>query len=435
MEISDMLRVTAPYLRVGMGQTLGLIFSVLWMDVLLVRRKGPWMQIINGCYLILVVNWLMNGVLRAYFGEEAWWIVLYSVMVFAIAPVNMLVFWYTYEGGLLKTTLGSVIADMIATVHVTFSTGIINVLEHRENIFQCAGELRAADILLVILVAGSFFLLLYLFGEYLKRFRMYRIKHRILWIVGLSAYFIVGMLGRSVEVTSENETKLLFMTEGYAGAAIIGIVLFMIFRIYARGVAQNNDYLKAKENLLKAHYITLQQQIHQIETNRERNNEKMQEILQAQVKDQDEALENYLKDLKRQYEDIAAGMYCRDWAVDAMLTNLAAACRKKGIRPDFLFQKYDPGEIREEDILQIIGSLGETAIRQSGSGDVVRLQAEAVKNQLVFRCVFSGTEKISGKHYRELLKRYQGSYQSSLREGVQTVDMVLQREGCTFAVS
>ena len=114
-----------------------------------------------------------------------------------------------------------------------------------------------------------------------------------------------------------------------------------------------------------------------------------------------------------------------------MLVNLAAACRKKEIRPDFQFQKYDPGEIREEDILQIIGSLGETAIRQSGKRDVVKLQAEAVKNQLMFRCTFSGTEKLSGRYYCDLLKRYQGSFQSSIREGVQTVTVVLPRDGIT----
>lgn len=428
---TDVINLTMPYLRVGMTQVLGLVMFLVWMELLFGRRRSLWLMLADMCYIMVGINWLMNGLLRQYAGGELWWQCLHGLMVFTHIPLNMAVVYYTYKGDFLRVTVGSIFVDLISSVHGILCVYIVNAIEQRENPLLSAGEFMAADLLIIVVWCILMPVLWWIFGRLIKRFLTHPIKHKVLWGILLAAYFTAGMASRFAEVTSENDTMFIFIIQSQAGLVIIGIFVFFIIRLHARSVAQKNDYLRAKGSLLKTHYITLQQQIRQTEINRERNNEKIQRILQAQEGTKDEMLENYLKDLKQQYENIAAGMYCGDWAVDAMLVNLAAACRKKEIRPDFQFQKYDPGEIREEDILQIIGSLGETAIRQSGKKDVVKLQAEAVKNQLMFRCTFSGTEKLSGRYYRELLKRYQGSFQSSIREGVQTVTVVLPRDGIT----
>ena len=179
---------------------------------------------------------------------------------------------------------------------------------------------------------------------------------------------------------------------------------------------------------MKSHYIILQQQIRHIERSRAKNNEKMERILRMQEEWQGEELEEYVKDLRKQYEDISAGTYCSNWAVDALLCNLASSCRLRGLVPDFHFQSYEEGEIREEDMIPLLGNLGETAIRAC-EGGAVKLRGAAVQNQLVLTCAFRSEKKISGKDYRELLKKYHGSFQSSVRENMQTVTIALQREG------
>ncbi len=429
MWVEELIHFTRMYIRLGMSQAMNIAMAYFLMSVMLGCRRKMWVAAAFGCYVMIVMNWLLSGFFRTYHGEQLWWQILYSFMVFTTMILNVANVCYTYEGGLLKTAVGLLITDLICSVLNTVVQISVNILEGRNQLFVYMGEFVMADLLIPVLQCAAFGIFLYFFGSYIKRFREYQIKHRMMGIIFVVCFFMFGSISRVADLAVTNERRAVLVLEGLVGSFLIGGILLLIFRTYEKSVIRKNDYLKTKGNLLKAHYIILQQQIRHIERSRARNNEKMEKILQMQEEWQGEGLENYLKDLKRQYEDIAAGMYCSDWAVDAMLTNLAAACRKKGIRPDFLFQKYDSGKIREEDILQIIGSLGETAIRQSSRGDVVKLRAEAVKNQLVFRCIFSGTEKISGRHYRELLKRYQGSYQSSIREGVQTVDMVLQREG------
>ena len=425
---ADIVSLTAPYLRVGMSQLLGLMMVIPWMGLLLKRRRKLWLLIMDICYVLFVMNWLMNGILGQYFRGELWWRLLYGFMAFMNPLINMAVFYYTYEGEFLKTTLASVIVDLIAGVHVIFCMVVVNILEGRENVFQSAGEFWPADLLVFAVWGISSALLMYLFGGFFKKFRTYQIKHKYIWGILLAAYFIIGILGRGVEVTSEDETLWIYMFQGYIGLALICIFTVLIFRLYTRSVAQRNDYLRAKGRLMKSHYIILQQQIRHIERSRAKNNEKMERILRMQEEWQGEELEEYVKDLRKQYEDISAGTYCSNWAVDALLCNLASSCRLRGLVPDFHFQSYEEGEIREEDMIPLLGNLGETAIRAC-EGGAVKLRGAAVQNQLVLTCSFRSEKKVSGKDYRELLKKYHGSFQSSVRGNMQTVTIALQREG------
>ena len=425
---ADVVSLTAPFLRVGLCQAAAMLLLIPWMELLLVRRKKRWLMLLNMGYILIVMNWLMNGILGQYYSDEFWWQFLYGLMAFTNPLLNMGVYYYTFEGGLLKTTAGSVIADMIASVHATFCMLLINILEGRENIFQLAGRWMAADVLIFVVGGISFVLLERLAGNFLKRFRTYQIKHKILCGILLAVLLAITVMGRDVKVTSENETRFVFMFQWYLGAALIFLGMVLIFRLYTRSVAQRNDYLRAKGRLMKSHYIILQQQIRHIERSRAKNNEKMEKILRMQEEWQGEELEEYVKDLRKQYEDISAGTYCSNWAVDALLCNLASSCRLRGLVPDFHFQSYEEGEIREEDMIPLLGNLGETAIRAC-EGGAVKLRGAAVQNQLVLTCAFRSEKKVSGKDYRELLKKYHGSFQSSVRENMQTVTIALQREG------
>lgn len=426
MWADELLSFTRMYLRLGMSQAMNIAMAYFLMSVMLGCRRKMWVAAAFGCYVMIVMNWLLSGFLRTYYGEQRWWQILYSFMVFTTMVLNVANVYYTYEGGLLKTAVGLLVTDLICSVLNTVVQISVNVLEGRDQLFVYMGEFVMADLLIPVLQCAVFGIFLHFFGSYIKRFREYQIRHKMVAIVFVACFFIFGSISRVADLAVTNERRAVLVLEGLVGSMLIGGILLLIFRTYEKSVTRKNDYLKTKGNLLKAHYMILQQQIRHIERSRARNNEKMEKILQMQEEWRGEGLENYLKDLRRQYENIAAGIYCSDWAVDAMLTNLAAACRKKEIQPDFQFQKYDRGEIREEDILQLLRSLGEAAIRASGEGDAIRLQAAVVKNQLVLTCMCPAGKKISEKDHRELLEKYQGNFQSSVKEKVQMVSVMLQ---------
>ena len=78
----------------------------------------------------------------------------------------------------------------------------------------------------------------------------------------------------------------------------------------------------------------------------------------------DEQIIEYLYSLKQKREEIEAGIYCNDWIVDGILYYYAKQCKFENIVADFQMQKYDRGNISDEDISEILMTLLDLAIRE-----------------------------------------------------------------------
>lgn len=70
---ADVVSLTAPFLRVGLCQAAAMLLLIPWMELLLVRRKKRWLMLLNMGYILIVMNWLMNGILGQYYSDEFWW--------------------------------------------------------------------------------------------------------------------------------------------------------------------------------------------------------------------------------------------------------------------------------------------------------------------------------------------------------------------------
>lgn len=425
---AELVQFTENYLRLGLSQGIMILMAWFLMKNMFVQRRKAWLLVVSACYLMFGVNWMVNGYLRIYYVDQEWWQALYGFMLIGNTLLHLGAYYYILDGGFLEISICMVLADLLSTIFNVGAIMIVNRLENRQDWFIYDGKFMLADLLIPVIQFAIYGIFMHFFGRFLRKYARHRIKHRFITGTLLLLYIFVAFLSRCADFEDYAQVHRSVLFAEVVGGAVVGVIVYSIFQMYIDGVARKNDYLKHRNSLMKAHYITLQQQIRHIERSRARNNEKMEKILQMQEGWQGEGLENYLKDLKRQYENIAAGIYCEDWAVDAMLTNLAALCRKKEIRPDFQFQKYDRGEIQEEDILQFLRSLGEAAIRASGEGDAIRIQAAAVKNQLMFTCTCPAGKRILEKDHRELIEKYQGSFQGSVKGNVQMVSVMLQRE-------
>lgn len=145
-------------------------------------------------------------------------------------------------------------------------------------------------------------------------------------------------------------------------------------------------------------------------------------------------LERYMTNLRQNYEDIQAAIYCDDWMVDAVLHSQAEVFKKKGIEFECNIQDFDIGSIEEQDFIQILMLLlhlgieanSETATSERKS---VLLKVAAVKNQLFveFASTCGKNSRISKQKFRGYLKKYQGAMQVEKRENQVSCIMHMQR--------
>ena len=142
----------------------------------------------------------------------------------------------------------------------------------------------------------------------------------------------------------------------------------------------------------------------------------------------------YLKELKTQYQEVAAGVYCDDWNVDALLCQKADYCRRNGIENDFLFQGYVRGETDDGEFVMLLRELLDTACyrsRETGSASpVIRLHATVLKNQTVvkFSCEGISGEGIAPRNFRRWTKKGQGSVDITKSSGGYEILLTLQRK-------
>ena len=73
----------------------------------------------------------------------------------------------------------------------------------------------------------------------------------------------------------------------------------------------------------------------------------------------------YLDDLRSEYQNISAGMYCQDWMVDAVLYTQICAAKERGIKVDCNVQGYPCGAVSQERLAQLLYSLFEFGMQEN----------------------------------------------------------------------
>lgn len=107
----------------------------------------------------------------------------------------------------------------------------------------------------------------------------------------------------------------------------------------------------------------------------------------------------YLSHLKREYQEIRAGIYCDDWMTDAVLYCQAERAKKAGIRVQYNMQGFDRGKIEEEDLVRLLFGLLDWGLKQNekilqkkagikeifsrGNVEEISLRASAVGSRLL----------------------------------------------------
>ena len=83
--------------------------------------------------------------------------------------------------------------------------------------------------------------------------------------------------------------------------------------------------------------------------------------------------------MQERYQSINDIFFCSDYIVDGLLYDFKISRQKQQKKTDILFQNYDRGLIRQEDIVEILLSLMECGAQ----AEKISLHAAAMKNQLI----------------------------------------------------
>lgn len=204
----------------------------------------------------------------------------------------------------------------------------------------------------------------------------------------------------------------------------LGVILFLL-EIYKRQLHQKNIYLISRQKLLDKHYEAIGLQVVEIRKAQQQMNEDMDLIIKmdAETKDVNVHVADYLTGLKEQTITAKAGIYCDDWIVDSILYHNELVCKELGIDVEYDFSRFYRGKISNEDITKIFICLFNSVIKFMGKyshkskSKKISVNAITVKGKLIIRVVCnSNGKKLKVKHMEYYIKRYEGYLKQVVNE-------------------
>ena len=331
--------------------------------------------------------------LNLYYPGELWSATLQTAVSSVLGVVTMFLMIATYQNESLKVIFAALLGEIYFTLVEMLAVVGVNGLEGKTDLLLIYDRLQPMDLLIPVLFGTGIVLLKLFGGRWLARYRDVRIRHRQLFWFAIVAYFIVaqtnGMIVIGQEAGLVTATGMPFI-----GIAVLLVVLLgLVYRDYRRQVRGESRFLSTQFQLLQTHYESIRTQMQRMEMCQKLVDEQMAEIVRrgkdvaatescdpckdtaavaASCEDaaesgqqRKEVILRYLDDLRNEYQNISAGMYCQDWMVDAVLYTQIRAAKERGIKVDCNVQGYQCGAVSQERLAQLLYSLFEFGMQEN----------------------------------------------------------------------
>ena len=403
--------------------------SLYTMRALLGQCRSLKLLIAFYCLRLPVNNTLINIILQHYYGEELWWQVLYFFTVPCCGILTYLLLYMTFSGNFLKVSVGAVIGEVVGFFFLIPGMVAVNYLEGQPRLFNMLYPVQWLDLLIPVINTGLFCIFYYMAWPFLKKFRRYRLKNEKLFRLLFLLYLSMATL---TVIPSRATFGVVYLPILLGGGTILCLSVF-VFRNHSRKIRMEHDYLLSQRRLMESYYGAIKEQVLKMEQSRELIDRQMKQIyLMGTVGLENGRIFEYIKELKEQYKSIVAGVYCNDWAMDALLYYQESICRDAGIETDFFLPGFSRGCIQEEDIQQLFLMLLNYGIWQNRSHSGNRrigIHAGTVKNQLVLQYTCTGSKgwKTLRRQMMKLIKKYNGFLDTEVRQKVLQMVIVLQK--------
>ena len=371
-----------------MGQ-IGGMFILYWM----LGKPRKQVRYISYMFLKAVFMIYFTYGLNLYYPGELWSATLQTAVSSVLGVVTMFLMIATYQNESLKVIFAALLGEIYFTLVEMLAVVGVNGLEGKTDLLLIYDRLQPMDLLIPVLFGTGIVLLKLFGGRWLARYRDVRIRHRQLFWFAIVAYFIVaqtnGMIVIGQEAGLVTATGMPFI-----GIAVLLVVLLgLVYRDYRRQVRGESRFLDTQFQLLQTHYESIRTQMQRMEMCQKLVDKQMEEIVRrgedvaatekcGPCKDTaavaagcDEVAESgqqrkevilrYLDDLRSEYQNISAGMYCQNWMVDAVLYTQIRAAKERGIKVDCNVQGYPCGAVSQERLAQLLYSLFEFGMQEN----------------------------------------------------------------------
>lgn len=372
--------------------------SLNFMGRILGRIRSTAAQVTGLMIKGVIINVVCGVVLGKIFAGQIWWELLYSLLIILYALSTFWIHYYTYSGSFLKVNIFAMCAELNYIVFFSISTILVNMLGSRQTVFDYMEPFCPADLLHPIIIAGLFETEYRVIKNWVPKIRAYEPVHRRVWWIGLLIYVCWGIESTILVLKRMRELNIGFYLVPVLFTMVLLVGLIRMTMRYQKVTQEKSAFLRARQEIMRLHHEVILRQAEGLERSRREIEHQMETLgVSGAGQISEERVRRYLSVLTGQYEQIRAGIYCRDMMTDAVLYHLAVKFRQQHIAFEFSFQDYDRGKIGAEDIAEILLQIQKAA--EQGGAESIWLKTGCVKNLLIF--------EIKGPVFKELkrLKR------------------------------
>lgn len=362
----------------------------------------------------VLINLLGGIVFQEYISKNNFWSYCYEALITFQSIILWIFVFYTFTGDALKIVVTSMAAEIYAVALNGVVLAMINYAEGRESLLLSGGSFQPLDLLIPLIMYAVFLPLYFFFRDKLKENRYRRLKHRKLWTTFAGVYIFLGIMS---------------WWNGYANRmSYMSWFIWLIFFIFAAGagivggwnwinymgkIEREHRLLKRQQEFLCFHKRAMNDQIQSMEENQRLIDLQMKEIQKLGGRTlSGERAKTYLKQLKQEYHNIKAGVYCSEWEIDAVLYYYSQKAEENEIVCSFYFGNYRRGSVKHEYLSEILLLLLEESIEKNLTVEKgerrISLSAGTVRNQVLLSLETVGRGKFRTWKLRTFAEKHQG---------------------------
>ena len=354
-----------------------------------------------------------------------------EVLIGALSSIAMclLCFWLC-EAEPVKILFAMAISEFAATCSLMSAVVVVIVIERRpEIIFGWYLRFKLTDMLSWGLELVIVLFLYSILKKFKEPFQNYEIRHtRLIWLIYLG-YFLLMQTSQVIEIATEEGIRrgLIVPCMIVAAAAVLG--LGIAFGRQNEMTKTESQFLQLELSMMQSQYHSMQQQRTRMEECRKLIDSQMQEIIQkGQDAEKKIRTEAYLEDLRNAYQNIRAGIYCRDWTLDSILYVETERAQKEGIHVTCKVQNVPKDQVAVQCMGKVVVELFEYTIAgcqkiSDSEKKNIDIQIDVIANQAVvlLTCPVGKRPAEIKKKIGGLIEEREGNVELEKKEGKQRI--------------
>ena len=404
MELSIYIARALASLRMVLFTFMNMSLFYYFLKKIFDLKRPPYFFVLHSIFKIVFITWFCVNIVYDWIQQSKYIYIAYNVFTLMQGIFLAIALWLTFRGDFIKIIILSMLAESVSVVIGLSSITLVNLLEGRNIRGLYRGRLEALDILTPIFAFVIFKILSKIGKPLFEKIHRYELKYSKFWGFVCVVFWSSG--ARSHQLQDKQSIQFYWQQMSFMIFDMVILLLLSgayIYYLWKKQTLRKHQYLKKQKELMEIHIKAIQKQILWMEQAQKEMNRQMKEILALDCdEEKNQKFSMYLTQLKDQYKNMTAGMYCGDSLVDSVLYYFSQRFSKREISYEFSFQQYQSKMLPSEDAGELVFQL--LNLVQTGP---VSLKSQIIGNMLCFEFRCDGVKKkIIKKALSSLFQNY-----------------------------